>query len=604
MPVSTKPILLLVDSRSASLERLKAHFRSSAPLIELIAVEHAAKAMEVVVQRPVDAVLADAELSDMSGVALLAMIKKVRPAVTAMILSDPAESELHRLSRKLGEAHYFDKTDDLGALVARVNSCLFEEPVGFRGMLENLELPDVIQLLCTRRDSVRVRIVSEHNTGYVVIENGEIVHARTNTRQGEEAFYELFGWKGGVFERKPMVRGEPRTINAPWQKLLLEASRRQDERPAAPSPAAPARATQSGLCPAPPPIAPAVLDSSTVSNTVATVSAATDDSQAGLTTRELTRSATAATDAGGKDPETTKTRTRADWQARAHVPRRADDRKLRLRARAESLLTYVAAAGIAWAGFVGISWLRVSDEGQKWVRGLLNLGKPAHEFVRGLPAPALPIAADVDTLRPDAAAGICQVRIAPLKEFSESGSVVALSADVFDALGLRANPWVEVITPAGRKMGAYAIRKKADNATIFLRKTMALALHVETYPTSYVRVRPVALSPDALAKGQIAFASSRPLAPAFCEYWYTVGISLDVMNQARLAPGSYAIVKGPEGFQSVQIQVMDRGNPDEIWLSDSVREAIGVEGAADRVVLYPKDYVWIESARPARTARR
>ena len=33
------------------------------------------------------------------------------------------------------------------------------------------------------------------------MKNGEIIHADLNGVQGEEAFFFLFAWKGGVFER-------------------------------------------------------------------------------------------------------------------------------------------------------------------------------------------------------------------------------------------------------------------------------------------------------------------------------------------------------------------------------------------------------------------
>ena len=78
------------------------------------------------------------------------------------------------------------------------------------------------------------------------------------------------------------------------------------------------------------------------------------------------------------------------------------------------------------------------------------------------------------------------------------------------------------------------------------------------------------------------------MADSYCESWFAVGIGLSAMKEAQLTPGSYAIAKGPEGYQSVRIQVMDRGNPEEIWLSNRVREAIGARADDDKVVLYPR----------------
>jgi hypothetical protein len=184
--------------------------------------------------------------------------------------------------------------------------------------------------------------------------------------------------------------------------------------------------------------------------------------------------------------------------------------------------------------------------------------------------------------------GVCRVRIAPLKEFNYSGTVVALAEDVFDALGLKQEPWVEITTPAGIRMGAMAVRKSGDQGLVYIRRTMAWALEIGGQSKTFVKVRPVKLVNDVDEGRELVFTATRQLAEPYCESWYAVGIGLRVMEQANLTPGSYAIAKGPSGYQSVKIQVMDRGNPDEIWLSGKVRTAIGVDDTDDKVTLYPR----------------
>jgi hypothetical protein len=183
---------------------------------------------------------------------------------------------------------------------------------------------------------------------------------------------------------------------------------------------------------------------------------------------------------------------------------------------------------------------------------------------------------------------VCAVRVATLDEFSYSGTVVALAGNVFDTLNLAADPWVEITTPAGIRMGAMAVRKNDATSEIYIRRTMAWALEIDRSQKAFVKVAPVQLVSQPTEEGEMAFRTARQLAKAYCESSYSVGIGLSVMQEANLTPGSYAIAKGPSGYQSVKIQVMDRGNPEEIWLSPKVWTAIGINNVSQKVILYPR----------------
>jgi hypothetical protein len=54
-------------------------------------------------------------------------------------------------------------------------------------------------------------------------------------------------------------------------------------------------------------------------------------------------------------------------------------------------------------------------------------------------------------------------------------------------------------------------------------------------------------------------------------------VSLEALKRIGLTPGSHAVVRGPSGYQSVRVQLVDRGNDQEIWLSQPVRDSIGAE---------------------------
>jgi two-component system, chemotaxis family, protein-glutamate methylesterase/glutaminase len=68
-------------------------------------------------------------------------------------------------------------------------------------------------------------VKSGSKRGFVVVRDGEIIHAETGELRGEDAFYEIISWELGVFEcdNAPV---ESETIHESWDFLLIESMRR------------------------------------------------------------------------------------------------------------------------------------------------------------------------------------------------------------------------------------------------------------------------------------------------------------------------------------------------------------------------------------------
>jgi CheY-like chemotaxis protein len=658
---------MLVLSHQESLDRMVNLFRAREPMVDVIGVETSEKALEFAMHHAINAMAVDEHMGDMSGAELVTKVKELRPEITAMIMTSPSNSELHEVSRSISGAQCVDKTANLEQLVTRVASGLFRQEVGFRGLLDNLELPEIIQLLCLRQETKEIRITSGPKAGIVMIENGQVVHARTQSQQGEAAFYDLFCWKGGGFQLKPLGVVPKRTIQRPWESLLMEAGRLLDEQGSnAPAAATgPATLTSETDVPSPTPAkapSPApggadegapvlpgvvvvgtkndpkrvtvydihkkdrapkadagnerwpaeVVKQSLVDEAVkgsARPPAAAPRSTTARPSQAVRpaprrplperRTPVAASSSAGTSPGVTginRAKTRSAGPGRMAVKSRHPGR---LKTAAAWCAIVVMSIPTVMVVAMSVPWMSDQSGIVAHLESILpdrilplSLGKsPSPAAVAPEPLPMPTEWAD--------APGVCEVRTEPLEEFNTSGNVIALAAKTFDALNLGANPWVELTTPSGVRMGAVAQRKDIEEGVILIRRTMAWALGIDESRKNFVKVEPVELTRALDEERELAFTRSRPMAESYCESWYAVGIGLSVMKTAQLTPGSYAIAKGPEGYQSVRIQVMDRGNPDEIWLSGRVREAIGALAEDDKVVLYPRRELGQEPAEPA-----
>ncbi len=109
-----------------------------------------------------------------------------------------------------------------------MNSVL-EKTNGFQGTLSNIQLIDLLQMTCLSRISMNIRVEGEGKEGLIQVFNGNIVHAESNEKEGEAAFFEIMSWRGGQFQTFAMTDVPNPTIEKNWEFLLIEATKVQDE---------------------------------------------------------------------------------------------------------------------------------------------------------------------------------------------------------------------------------------------------------------------------------------------------------------------------------------------------------------------------------------
>lgn len=101
--------------------------------------------------------------------------------------------------------------------------------MAFQGSLEELHLPDLIQLVSVSGKTGKFILTNGNQTGTIFLLDGRIVHSEFEDQVGEEAVYSLAIWSKGEFKFDPDVRTDKRTINKSNTNLLMEAARRLDE---------------------------------------------------------------------------------------------------------------------------------------------------------------------------------------------------------------------------------------------------------------------------------------------------------------------------------------------------------------------------------------
>lgn len=220
--------VLIVDDEEDLTWTLTRKLSKDEDKFRLICVNSGSEAISVLNQVPIDLVISDIRMPEVSGLELLSEIKRKYQHTKVIIMTAYGSADVQRDANERGCFRYIEKPFEINELRELILNGLAEEK-GFKGSVSDFQLGDIVQLNCLGRLTSGLKVVHEEVSGFIYFEDGNIVHAETSRLEGENAFYHIMSWQGGEFFVHRNVKVERETIKKGWQSLLLEAVRRADE---------------------------------------------------------------------------------------------------------------------------------------------------------------------------------------------------------------------------------------------------------------------------------------------------------------------------------------------------------------------------------------
>jgi CheY-like chemotaxis protein len=225
---------LLVDDEADVLSTLSALLKklSDGQWVLRTATNHS-QALEQLKAQPVDAVVLDVEMPVMDGIEFLRLLARTHPGQQVVMLSGRIDENTRKTALDLGATLYLEKptsAEGFRNLYTVLDALASAAPQsGFRGVMQRVELQDVLQMECLSRKSSILTVSAGERQGQIFIAEGEIVHSQIGQLQGEMALYGLLALPGGQFSLQPFSEPPRRTIAGNYQFLLMEAARLRDE---------------------------------------------------------------------------------------------------------------------------------------------------------------------------------------------------------------------------------------------------------------------------------------------------------------------------------------------------------------------------------------
>ena len=233
--LSSRHRALIVDPDPEETAVLEVQFTSQG--YEVAIERSIAGALSAIDAEKFDVVVSEVRLTDGDGFQLL---QKLRASTNGnvpvmFVTSERGQASVNR-GLELGASDYVVKPASAAVVVAKAGRILGDVPAtkktgarGVSGSLQEMSLPDVIQIFANGRKSGRLQVSSGPLNGELVFQDGSIHDATFGDLRGAGAVYGILRLTEGDFALEPDNTPVEDAIGIPTHHLLLEAMRRLDE---------------------------------------------------------------------------------------------------------------------------------------------------------------------------------------------------------------------------------------------------------------------------------------------------------------------------------------------------------------------------------------
>jgi two-component system chemotaxis response regulator CheY len=233
--------LLLVDDDARYLDTVAPLFEAwSAGRWKILRAPSVARALSLLKEQPVDALVADYQMPVADGLQLIQLTERSFPGLPKAVLTGSTDSQVRAACIAAGADLVLAKPSDpalLRDVFAHLSELLAMCPQqGFRGVVRQADLSEIIQIECLGAKSSCLEIRAGAQRGRIFIREGRIIHAEMGAARGEDAFNRIVALRGGDFSIAAFRDPDAETISGSWEMLLMEAARVRDELAGAPAP--------------------------------------------------------------------------------------------------------------------------------------------------------------------------------------------------------------------------------------------------------------------------------------------------------------------------------------------------------------------------------
>ncbi len=222
--------VLIVDDDESFLLSLIDGFKAYEDQFSITTANDGVEAVEALEEQEISLVLTDLKMPRMDGFELVAHLSGNYPGIPVIVMTAFGTPEMEDNLRDMGTFQYIEKPIDFTLLVEKILKGL-EGPS--KGFITGVSLTSFLQLLEIDKKTCTLTIHAGNKNGTIYFQDGDLMDAQHNEMQGSEAAYEIVSWKNVEIEIENSCSVKENNITESLGFILLEGSRRKDEKDAA-----------------------------------------------------------------------------------------------------------------------------------------------------------------------------------------------------------------------------------------------------------------------------------------------------------------------------------------------------------------------------------
>jgi DNA-binding response OmpR family regulator len=221
--------ILIVDEEEHLLWALEKNLLPERSDLRVITANDGETGLNLLRDENISVLICDIKMpGKVDGFQLILRAKEIAPDARVVIMTAFGTNRIQNLAERIGITHYIEKPFNISDL-RNVVLELLDAKEGFQGVLSDLELTDIIQMLCLAKRTALLHLKHKDHRGKIVFVRGDVTHAEFDDTEGEEAVYAMLALRQGDIYMQSDFQSDARTIHVGWQDMLLEGVRRADE---------------------------------------------------------------------------------------------------------------------------------------------------------------------------------------------------------------------------------------------------------------------------------------------------------------------------------------------------------------------------------------
>jgi DNA-binding response OmpR family regulator len=219
--------VLIVDDEKVFLLSLSDGLKSYSDEFNVLIAFNGKEAVKILNSTKIDLVVTDLKMPEMDGFQLLAYLTRHFPDIPTIVMTAFGTPDMEARLLTIGATQYLEKPLDFDVLADSIRQHVARDDS--QGYIKDITLGTFLQFLEMERKTCTLTVTSSERIGRLYFLEGELINAKSETTEGEQAAYEIIGWDETEIEINYLCKNKTKAITSPLSFVLMESCKIKDE---------------------------------------------------------------------------------------------------------------------------------------------------------------------------------------------------------------------------------------------------------------------------------------------------------------------------------------------------------------------------------------